>query len=261
MKQTSIFSPSDDSEFPGAAAGLPNHVAVIMDGNGRWAKKRGAGRLEGHQRGVVNVRTLVESCVERGIGNLTLFAFSSENWRRPQNEIQWLMRLFSRALEREVQALQQNGVRLRFVGNRSRLPEEVQSRIEGAVSLTRSEHRLNLTIAVNYGGKWDLTEACRSIAQKIAAGTLSADQITERTIEQNLSTADIPPPDLFIRTGGEQRMSNFLLWQLAYTELYFTDTYWPDFGRKEFDLALRSYARRIRRFGRTDDQVMAAVEA
>ncbi len=236
---------------------LPNHVAVIMDGNGRWARQRGASRLEGHQRGVGNVRNLVESCVELGIGHLTLFAFSSENWRRPQQEIQWLMRLLARALDKEVQALLENGVRLRFIGDISRLPAYVQTRIGDAADMTESQQKLNLTIAVNYGGKWDLAQACRKVAHEVASGSMTPDDVTPAAIEQFLSTADMPAPDFFIRTGGEKRMSNFMLWQLAYAELYFTDTYWPDFDRREFELALASYAKRIRRFGRTDEQVIA----
>ncbi len=236
---------------------LPNHVAVIMDGNGRWAKGRGVGRFEGHQRGVRNVRILVDACSRLEIRYLTMFAFSSENWRRPQQEIQWLMRLLSKTLDREVNSLRENGVRLRIIGDIEGLPEEVQSRMYEAIEITKSENHLNLTLAINYGGRWDLTQACQQVVTKVASGSLTVDGITPELVASHLSTELLPEPDLFIRTGGEQRMSNFMLWQLAYTELYFTDTNWPDFDRKEFDKALRSFSQRVRRFGRTDDQVNA----
>ncbi len=228
---------------------LPVHIAVVMDGNGRWAQAQGFSRLEGHRRGVENVRTMVENCIRRNITHLTLFAFSSENWRRPKQEVSWLMRLLDRALDREVNALHNNGVRLQFIGDIAALAASIQNKIDRACELTQHNTKLHLTIALNYGGQWDLTQAFRKILIDVQHGHLQLDDVSPETISMHLSTADLPNPDLFIRTGGEQRVSNFLLWQLAYTELYFTDTYWPDFGTEEFDIALRSYARRERRFG------------
>lgn len=248
-------TPSGLADSTGAPAGNPAHVAIIMDGNGRWAKQRGLPRLEGHRRGVDNVRTLVRCCIEKKISYLTLFAFSSENWRRPKQEVNWLMNLLSRALDREVQTLHDNGVRLQFIGNLTELPDSVQDKIRTATAITGANDRLVLTIALNYGGRWDLTQACRTIAKEVQSGQLVSDDITSDTISQNLSTSWISEPDLFIRTGGEKRMSNFLLWQLAYTELYFTNTFWPEFNQDEFEKALQSFRLRIRRFGQTDEQV------
>lgn len=228
---------------------LPAHVAVVMDGNGRWAQKQGYSRLEGHRRGVDNVRSMVENCIQLGIPYLTLFAFSSENWRRPKQEVAWLMRLLDRALEREVQELHSNGVRLRFIGDIAALAAGIQNKIDHACDFTRNNSTLHLTVAVNYGGQWDLTQAFRKILQASQKNEIRFDDVSPELVSRNLSTADLPNPDLFIRTGGEQRMSNFLLWQLAYTELYFTDTFWPDFDGKEFALALKSYTLRERRFG------------
>ena len=234
---------------PSLDNGLPKHVAVVMDGNGRWAQERGFSRLEGHRRGVENVRKMVENCVHLNIPYLTLFAFSSENWRRPKQEVAWLMRLLDRALEREVNSLHQNGVCLQFIGDISALAAGIQTKIDRAFELTQHNTKLQMTIAVNYGGQWDLTQACRKILMDGQQGRICLDDVSPALIAKHLSTAALPNPDLFIRTGGEQRISNFLLWQLAYTELYFTDTYWPDFGSLEFDRALRSFAVRERRFG------------
>lgn len=234
-----------------------------MDGNGRWAQAQGFSRLEGHRRGVENVRTLVENCVRLNIPHLTLFAFSSENWRRPKQEVSWLMRLLDRALDREVKALHTNGVRLQFIGDIAALAAGIQNKIDCACELTQYNTNLHLTVAINYGGQWDLTQAFRKILIEVQQGNTCLDDISPATIAAHLSTADIPNPDLFIRTGGEQRVSNFLLWQLAYTELYFTETYWPDFGSEEFDAALRSYGRRERRFGgaERDGTVFEVVDA
>ncbi len=237
------------ADAPDSRSERPVHVAVVMDGNGRWARKRGYSRLEGHRRGVENVRTLVENCVRFKIPYLTLFAFSSENWRRPKLEVSGLMRLLDRALEREVQTLHANGVRLQFIGDISTLAVGIQKKIDRACELTRRNEMLRLSIAVNYGGQWDLTQAFRKILLAVQKGEVIPDDVSPELIAAHLSTADLPNPDLFIRTGGEQRMSNFLLWQLAYSELYFTDTYWPDFGTEEFSLALESFASRERRFG------------
>ncbi|MDE0308843.1 MAG: polyprenyl diphosphate synthase [Acidiferrobacterales bacterium] len=230
-------------------ANLPEHVAIIMDGNGRWANSRGTNRLEGHRQGVKNVRTIVELCGRFGIPYLTLFAFSSENWRRPGKEVQWLMQLLSTALSSEVRKLHDEGIRLKFIGDLSDLSTAIQRKTREAMELTESNRNLQLTIAVNYGGQWDLTQACRDIADRVKHNELAVEDISPDTIAGQLSTAAIPNPDLFIRTGGEKRISNFLLWQLAYTELYFTDTYWPDFGEQAFLHALKSYGSRVRRFG------------
>jgi undecaprenyl diphosphate synthase len=233
----------------------PRHVAVIMDGNGRWARRRGLPRIAGHRRGAESVRALVESCGEHGIPFLTLFAFSSENWRRPASEVSLLMDLFLTALEREVQKLHANNVRFRVIGDIARFAPKIVDRIREGETLTAGNTGLTLTVAANYGGRWDIAQACRALAAQAAAGTLDPVEITPESLEPHLSMAGLPEPDLFIRTGGEQRISNFLLWQLAYTELYFTPALWPDFDRAQFELALQSFAGRQRRFGQTGEQV------
>lgn len=237
---------------------LPRHVAIIMDGNGRWASRRRLPRVAGHKAGAEAVRTVVRACAEKGIGALTLFAFSSENWRRPPEEVGLLMGLFLNALEQEVRKLHENNVRLRVIGGREAFNQKLQQRIAEGEALTRGNTGLNLVIAANYGGRWDLTEAARELARRVERGELRPQDITAELLESCLSISDLPEPDLFIRTGGEQRISNFLLWHLAYTELYFTDTLWPDFDRRVFERALASYATRQRRFGRTGEQVAQA---
>ncbi len=234
---------------------IPRHVAIIMDGNGRWAKRRMMPRIAGHRAGVESVRRIVQSCTRHGIQVLTLFAFSSENWRRPQTEVGLLMELFLGALQRETRKLAENNVRLRIIGDRSRFPEKLQQAIERAEQATAGSDGLVLAVAANYGGRWDITQAARKVAEEVARGELDPAEISEERIRRHTVLADLPEPDLFIRTGGEQRISNFLLWQLAYTELYFTDTLWPDFKEEAFEEALRSFAGRQRRFGRTGDQV------
>jgi undecaprenyl diphosphate synthase len=233
-------------------------VAVIMDGNGRWAKARGLPRIAGHRRGVETVRDVVAACGDHGIGHLTLFAFSSENWRRPETEVRLLMELFMLALDREVKKLHANNVRFQVIGDIAPFGEKIVERIRKSQALTRDNDKLILTIAANYGGRWDISQACRTLAQQAVAGKLDPMGITPASLEPFLSMAGAPEPDLFIRTGGEQRISNFLLWQLAYTELYFTPVLWPDFDRAQFDAALASYAGRQRRFGHTGEQVEAA---
>ncbi|MEM5317323.1 isoprenyl transferase [Paraburkholderia sp. JHI869] len=237
-------------------AAVPRHIAIIMDGNGRWATQRRLPRVAGHTRGVDAVRSVVESCVERGVEYVTLFAFSSENWRRPTDEVSFLMRLFVTALEREVARLHANGIRLRVVGDLSMFNERIQDLIRRAETKTARNTRLTLTIAANYGGRWDILQATRKLVEE-AAATGQAVPVTEDTLSQHLAMAYAPEPDLFIRTGGEQRVSNFLLWQLAYAEFYFTDTYWPDFDAEALSRAIASYAERERRFGRTSAQVVA----
>jgi undecaprenyl diphosphate synthase len=234
---------------------LPRHVAIIMDGNGRWARKRHLPRFAGHHTGMESVRSMVKICLKRGIEVLTLFAFSSENWRRPKEEVGLLMNLFMTALDNEVKKLHKNEVRLRIIGERSAFSPELQKRIDDAENLTVDNKALTLVIAANYGGRWDITEATRRLARQVAQGHIQAEAITPELIRANLSLSDLPEPDLFIRTGGEQRISNFLLWQLAYTELYFTPLLWPEFRDDAFAEALTSFATRQRRFGRTGEQV------
>lgn len=234
---------------------LPRHIAIVMDGNGRWARKRDLPRIAGHRRGVEVVKAMLPLFGERGIPFLTLFAFSSENWKRPNSEVSMLLDLLTTTLKRETQHLHKNNVRLRVIGDLSRFPAALQKRIQQSVALTRANQALNLTIAINYGGRWDVAQACRALAEAVARGDLRAEDITADALHARLCTNDLPEPDLFIRTGGEQRISNFLLWQLAYTELYFTDTYWPDFSAQHVDQALRVFATRQRRFGKTAEQV------
>lgn len=234
------------------ARSVPQHVAIIMDGNGRWATSRYLPRLAGHAKGVEAVRGIVKACVSRGIAYLTLFAFSSENWRRPAEEVSLLMRLFSTALEREVSRMHANGIRLRIVGDLSRFDRTLQQQIADAETRTAGNERLTLTICANYGGRWDMLQAMN----QAAAARPGLTEFTEHDIAPHLAMAHAPEPDLFIRTGGEQRISNFLLWQLAYTELYFTDTYWPDFNAASLDEAIISYQQRERRFGRTSAQLI-----
>jgi undecaprenyl diphosphate synthase len=240
---------------------LPRHIAVIMDGNGRWAQRRGLPRYAGHPVGVEAVRRTVEACVERGISVLTLFAFSCENWRRPEKEVSLIMDLFIRSLKNEARRLHRNGVKLTVIGDRSAFSAKLQKRIAEVEALTAENTGLVLQVAANYGGRWDITQAVRGIAARIQAGELSPDQVDESSIADALTFADLPEPDLFIRTGGEKRLSNFLLWQCAYTELYFSDILWPDFDSAALDDALQDYANRQRRFGRTGEQVSDQAEA
>ena len=232
---------------------VPRHVAVIMDGNGRWAKRRRLPRFAGHKRGVEAVRAIVKSCAERGVGFLTLFAFSSENWRRPPDEVALLMQLFLGALENEVQKLHRNGIRLKLIGDQRRFDPTIRALIAEGERLTAANRGLTLTIAANYGGRWDILQALSRLAREHPEAAAAG--ITEEALAPYLSTSYAPEPDLFIRTGGEQRVSNFLLWQLAYTELHFTDTLWPDFDAAALEAAFASYRRRERRFGRTSEQL------
>ncbi len=226
-----------------------------MDGNGRWARRRGKPRIAGHRRGVEVARELVGSCASRGIAYLTLFAFSSENWRRPRTEVEFLVELLTTYLENEIHKLHENGVNLRIIGDIEPFGPRVRMLARSAEQLTSGNGRLNLAIAINYGGRWDITQATGRIAAEVAAGRIGPDDVDDRLVESHLSTRGMPEPDLFIRTGGESRISNFLLWQLAYTELYFTEVLWPDFSEAELDNALKSYAGRQRRFGQTGEQV------
>ena len=241
---------SSTREVP-AAGDVPRHVAIIMDGNGRWAKGRRLPRIAGHRRGVEAVRATVRACAERGIEFLTLFAFSSENWRRPAEEVALLMQLFQAALSNEVEKLHRNGVKLRVIGDMARFDPKIVRLIEKGEQLTARNERLTLTIAANYGGRWDILQALSRLAQKEPL----RGEIREEALAPYLAMSYAPEPDLFVRTGGEQRISNFLLWQLAYSELYFTDTLWPDFDAGALDRALASYRNRERRFGRTSEQL------
>jgi undecaprenyl diphosphate synthase len=248
--------PSSTLQIPETAL-VPHHVAMIMDGNGRWATKRYLPRVAGHAKGVEAVREVVKACISRGVGYLTLFAFSSENWRRPADEVSVLMRLFATALEREVDKMHANGIRLRVVGDLSRFDARLLELIMHAEKKTASNARLTLTICANYGGRWDLMQATnRMVAERPGLANY-----TESDLAPHLAMAYAPEPDLFIRTGGEQRISNFLLWQLAYTEFYFTDIFWPDFDAAALDEAIDSYQQRERRFGRTSAQLVEVRKA
>ena len=236
------------------AKSLPRHVAITMDGNGRWAGARGESRAAGHKAGLVPVRMCVEECTRRGIEALTLFAFSSENWLRPAAEVASLMSLFVEALDREIDELHKKGVRMRFIGARKNLAVRLQSRIAAAEERTAGNRALALQIAVSYGGRWDLTQAAQGLARECVSGALRPEDITEARLGAHLELAGLPEPDLLVRTGGEQRISNFLLWDLAYAELYFTPCLWPDFQAADFERALEFFAGRERRFGQTRSQ-------
>lgn len=246
---------SDKSGEKIQRAVVPAHVAVIMDGNGRWANSRALPRHAGHRSGVHSVRQTVELAAKRGISYLTLFAFSSENWRRPVEEVSRLMGLFLEALQREVDDLHRNNVRMTFIGAREQLQPDLVKRITAAEQKTKDNDGLRLLVAVAYGGRWDIVNAAKSLAAKVLRNEMSVDEFDDEKFAAELALGDVPDPDLLIRTGGEQRISNFLLWNLAYAELYFCDSLWPDFGEQQFDDALAYYASRQRRYGFTGDQV------
>ncbi|WFP51068.1 isoprenyl transferase [Methylomonas sp. EFPC3] len=237
--------------------GNPRHIAIIMDGNGRWAQKRLMPRIMGHHAGVKTVRKIVEHCAKENIEVLSLFAFSSENWRRPKDEVSLLMELFMSTLQAEVDKLDRNNIRLKIIGDKSAFNDKLQDKIRSAEVQTGHNTGLTLLIAANYGGRWDVTNAIRQIVAGIKAGTIDEQAVNEDLVERYLQTAGLPEPDLFIRTGGEERVSNFLLWQLAYTEFYFTDALWPDFDQNALQKAIDSFKRRQRRFGHTGEQVIA----
>lgn len=236
----------------------PRHVAIIMDGNNRWAKQRHLPGVAGHRAGVKAVRSVVEESAKQGVEVLTLFAFSSENWRRPEAEVSALMTLFLSALERQVKRLHEHNIRLIVMGELSRFTSKIQQAIHTAQQLTEHNDGLTLVVAANYGGQWDIADAAKRIAQDVQAGRLQLTDIDEQCFHQYTWLNAFPPPDLLIRTGGEQRISNFMLWQTAYTELYFSDAYWPDFKQQEYQNALAAFAERTRRFGRTDAQLKDA---
>ena len=239
---------------------VPHHIAIVMDGNGRWAKKRFLPRLVGHKKGVEAVRKIIRQCSDIGVECLTLFAFSSENWNRPIDEVNGLMTLFIAALEREAKALVRNQVKLKFIGDTSRFPDKLQQAIVDVEALTSVCTGMTLLVAANYGGRWDILQSVQQLVEKAQSGEIDVSDITEQSIESLLSTADVPALDLFIRTGGETRISNFLLWQLAYSELYFSDSLWPDFNENKLMEAINSYSGRQRRFGKTGEQITGEIQ-
>lgn len=234
---------------------LPNHIAIIMDGNGRWAKAQGLDRSYGHKKGVDSVRTITEAASEIGIKYLTLYTFSTENWNRPQEEVDALMSLMVMAIERETPDLIKNGVRLQAIGNIARLPQDVQERLNKCISDTSKGTGVTLVLALSYSSRWEIVDAVKQIATKVINEEISIEDITEDTITKSLTTSQIPDPDLLIRTGGEERISNFLMWQISYSELYFTPEYWPDFGKESLCKAICNYQSRERRFGKTSEQL------
>jgi len=236
---------------------VPSHIAIIMDGNGRWAHEKKKPRFMGHKRGMDRVRSTVEACVEKNIQALTLFAFSTENWHRPEEEVSYLMDLFLAMMKSEVKKLHKNSVRVRVIGDRGRFSGKLQKAIAAAEELTKNNNGLSLNIAANYGGHMDITEAVRTLAHEALAGRVNPDDITQEMVRKQLALSELPEPDLLIRTGGEKRISNFLLWQLAYCEFYFTDSYWPDFNKELLSKAIDSFSSRQRRFGYTGEQVVA----
>jgi undecaprenyl diphosphate synthase len=238
-----------------SSVSIPKHIAIIMDGNGRWAEARGLPRHAGHKEGVRPVRMCIEECARRGVGALTLFAFSSENWQRPVTEVGTLMSLFLESIDREVGDLHKNQVRLRFIGERRQLSVKLQARMAASEELTAANPGLKVQVAVSYGGRWDILQAARKLAAAVASGALSVDDIDEARFARELSLGDVPDPDLFVRTGGDHRISNFLLWNLAYTELHVCDALWPDFDVPMFEAAIASFAARERRFGLTPGQL------
>lgn len=251
---------SSAPDIDSSAPAIPRHVAIIMDGNNRWAKQRGLRGVEGHRQGARAVRATVENCARAGVEVLTVFAFSSENWRRPEEEVNALMSLFLESLTQEVAELHQNGIRLVFIGDLSAFTPELRRKMDDSVHLTSGNQRMTFAVAVNYGGQWDIVNACRQLASQVEQGTLRTEQITPEKLQQFISLGDLPMPDLCIRTGGENRISNFMLWQMAYAELYFTDLYWPDFDQAALDAAFADFSRRQRRFGRTSEQIAASQE-
>ena len=234
---------------------IPQHVAIVMDGNGRWANQKHLPRVAGHREGVKAARNIIEACGKADIKILTLFAFSSENWNRPETEVSALMDLFISSLENEIQTLNKNGVKLNFIGDRNQFNKKLHNKINESERLTQNNSDFILNIAANYGGRWDIVEACKTLCHRVIENELAVDDIDEDSFSKAISTHPFPEPDLFIRTAGEERLSNFLIWQLAYTELYFTDTLWPDFNEQQLHIALQSFNQRKRKFGLTQEHV------
>lgn len=239
-----------------ASGQIPKHIAIIMDGNGRWAKSRGNIRIFGHKAGVDSVRDITESCAQLGVEYLTLYAFSTENWGRPSREVSALMNLLVQALRKETKKLNENDIRLNAIGQIERFPKTCQKQLAEALELTKENKRMQLCLALSYSGRWDITQAVKKIAERVKAGDIDPEEINDELINQHLVTAEIPDPDLIIRTSGEFRISNFLLWQLAYSELFVTKTFWPDFRRDELYNAIQSYQKRERRFGKVSEQIV-----
>ena len=233
---------------------LPKHIAIIMDGNGRWAKEKGEDRLYGHYHGIESVRNIVEGCAELGISFLTLYAFSTENWNRPENEVTALMELLISTIRNEIETLQENSIKLHVIGDLKMLPGNAKKELDEAINLTKNNYRLNLIMALSYSGRWDIIQATQSISKKVLKGDISSDNIDDNLFQKHLSTQKFPDPELLIRTSGEYRISNFLLYQLAYTELYITDVFWPEFRKKNLYTAILDYQKRERRFGKTSEQ-------
>jgi undecaprenyl diphosphate synthase len=236
---------------------VPLHTAIIMDGNGRWAKKQGKDRIEGHKSGVESVRNAVKASIECGVKFLTLYAFSTENWKRPKEEVDALMELLVFAIEKEIPELMKNNIRLNAIGNISSLPDKSRQSLYQSIETTKNNTQLTLTLALSYSSKWEITNACKQIAQKVKQGLLNPEDIDESTIQNHLNTANLPDPELIIRTSGEYRISNFLLWQAAYAEFYFTPVYWPEFTKEEFYKAILDFQKRERRFGKTSEQILS----
>lgn len=239
---------------------IPNHIAIIMDGNGRWAKKRNLPRVAGHQKGVESVRSVVETCVGLGVKYLTLYTFSTENWKRPKDEVSTLMRLIVKSLQNETDELNSNNIRLTTIGDVESLPEIVQHELKQAVTKTSGNTKLTLNLALSYSGRWELVEAVKNITAQATAGQIKSDEISEELISKNLTTSEIPDPDLLIRSGGEFRISNFLLWQIAYSEIFVSDTLWPEFRCKHLVEAVKDYQKRERRFGLVSEQLSDNLE-
>jgi undecaprenyl diphosphate synthase len=235
---------------------IPQHIAIIMDGNGRWAKKRGKSRIFGHKNGVEAVRATSETCAELNIKNLTMYAFSTENWKRPRLEVGALMKLLVETLKREIATLNKNNIRLMAIGELNRLPRPTYKALLDGIESTRNNDRMNLILALNYSARWDIINASRVISEKVKEGKLASEDIDQACIQAHLSTSGIPEPELLIRTSGEMRLSNFLLWESAYTELYFSDVFWPDFSKEELLKAINAYQHRERRFGKTSEQLV-----
>ncbi len=255
MKQTQKTDDIKIQEKLKKKGNIPRHIAIIMDGNGRWARQMGLPRVAGHSEGVKSVRDVVEACAQLGVENLTLFAFSTENWRRPEDEVSTLMKLLIKTLKRETDELHKNNIRLQAIGDIISLPTEVQKYLSDAIEKTKNNSRMNLILALSYSGRWDIINATKIIANKVREGLLKPDEINDKIFSQHLSTANLPEPDLLIRTSGEMRISNFLIWEIAYSELYITNTLWPDFRRKDLYKAIEDYQRRERRFGLVSEQI------
>ncbi|XOV82064.1 MAG: polyprenyl diphosphate synthase [bacterium] len=238
-----------DQPADGLSGSVPKHIAIIMDGNHRWAKKRHLPGAAGHRAGAKRLREIAEACADLGVENLTLFAFSTENWQRPSREVSLLMDLMRHVMENDLAELNRREVRLRVIGDRSRFAEDIQAKMAECEALTAANSKLNLSVAVNFGGRWDIVEAAKRVARSVQAGTLDPDQLSEAEFAQHMALGQVPDPDLLIRTGGDHRISNFLLWDLAYAELYFTECFWPDFNAEQLQIAVQEYTRRARRFG------------